>query len=471
MEHVNTRRHLNYPKADWTLFYKCLNNSIHAVLSVGSLSKRLETFCNLLKGPSQRRSPSGQSAKESDLRTNRKQCLEMNHEITTLTEESKRATWHRHRIGFPNLKMPSKLGLLCAPYLVGSLTPLESLYCTKLVHAIDLTKASAFVQEYAKISGRQSDKESRKVVNSLRCLKRSTCTTPRQQIEEAYTPRELKAGKAAGPDGTAPDLKHLSSKGSSVLLNILSSSWRSACVVLLLKKGKDPADMGGYRSIALTSTIRKVMERFIANRLLWWLDEHSALSPWQAGFRKGLSTTDHCLRLMDFCEADTIAIIFNISRAYDRVWRTGLLMSIPKMGAPRPFTGWLSSWLIERTARVRENISIGPSKTFKEGQAQGSVHYPPLFTIYIDDLQAKIEKNTFVSVYADRLQCRRQTTWTVRKRPGNPTSSLMENECSAIHSWFSWVTDTTSSSPLQSMCENSANRCPVVSTISVLWVA
>ena len=67
-----------------------------------------------------------------------------------------------------------------------------------------------------------------------------------------------------------------------------------------------------------------VLDRLIANCLSWWLEEHSALSPWQAGFRKGCSTTDQCLQLPQFfydgfqsnqrCRA--IATFFDISRAY-----------------------------------------------------------------------------------------------------------------------------------------------------------
>ena len=49
VERVNTRRRPNYPNADWSLFHKCFDNGIHAVLSVGSLSKLLEAFWNLLK--------------------------------------------------------------------------------------------------------------------------------------------------------------------------------------------------------------------------------------------------------------------------------------------------------------------------------------------------------------------------------------------------------------------------------------
>ena len=46
VERVHTRRHPNYPIADWPLYHKCLNNCIHAVLLVKSLSKSLEAFGN-----------------------------------------------------------------------------------------------------------------------------------------------------------------------------------------------------------------------------------------------------------------------------------------------------------------------------------------------------------------------------------------------------------------------------------------
>ena len=121
-------------------------------------------------------------------------------------------------------------------------------------------------------------------------------TIPRQQIEEAFTPGEpkqvlsqLKAGKAAGQDGIGTDLlKRLSNKGSSVLLTILNSSSLLNCcpqircsenVVPFLINGKNPADVGSYRQIALTWTKGKVLERLIANHMLCWLEEQRFLAP------------------------------------------------------------------------------------------------------------------------------------------------------------------------------------------------
>ena len=55
----------------------------------------------------------------------------------------------------------------------------------------------------------------------------------RQELEQAFTPEELatalktvKAGKAGGPDGVAPDLlKHLPLNTQKELLFILNASW------------------------------------------------------------------------------------------------------------------------------------------------------------------------------------------------------------------------------------------------------
>ena len=73
------------------------------------------------------------------------------------------------------------------------------------------------------------------------------------------------------------------------------------------------------------------------------------------------------------------------------------------MGVPHCFTEWLSSWSINRRAKMRVNGSIGPSIIFKKSLPQGSTLFTLLFTMYIDDLLAKFNKDTFVSANADDL--------------------------------------------------------------------
>ena len=137
-------------------------------------------------------------------------------------------------------------------------------------------------------------------------------------------------------------LKYLPPAALPVLLHLINTSWttqwcpqswRTAEIIPYLKKGKDPQLIGSYRPIALTSTISKTMERLIVNRLSKFLEDNGILSPWQAGFRKGRSTTDQCLRLSQFVmdgfqskqRLRSIAAFFDFSKAYDQVWRANLL--------------------------------------------------------------------------------------------------------------------------------------------------
>ena len=119
-------------------------------------------------------------------------------------------------------------------------------------------------------------------------------------------------------------------------------AWRTAKIVPFSKKENDPQAVSSYRPIALASTIGKFLERLIANRLSWWLEAKSLLSPWQAGFLKRRCTSDQCLRLSQFVsdgfqstnKERTVHMLFDYFNAYDTVWRTGLLQKMPDIGVP-----------------------------------------------------------------------------------------------------------------------------------------
>ena len=110
VERVIPKRRPGYDKSDWLLYRNSLDNDIHAVSSIGSLSKRLEAFCSLLQraeaevvheeDPQKRdhvyERPTVTAVSETqcaarDLRTNHNKWLEMNDLIIRLIEESMRA--------------------------------------------------------------------------------------------------------------------------------------------------------------------------------------------------------------------------------------------------------------------------------------------------------------------------------------------------------------------------------------------
>ena len=179
---------------------------------------------------------------------------------------------------------------------------------------------------------------------------------------------------------------------------------------------KDPQAVCSYRPIALTSTIGKLLERLIIIRLSCWLEAKSLLSPWQAGFRKRRCTTDQCLRLSQFVSDElqstnkerTVLMLFDYSKAYDTVWRTGLLQKMFDIGVPLRFVQWTTAWLTNRIARVQLNGVTWRCRTFKEALPQGSVLSPLLFVLYINDLLGNFSKSTMVIAYADdfALACR-----------------------------------------------------------------
>ena len=78
-------------------------------------------------------------------------------------------------------------------------------------------------------------------------------------------------------------------------------------------------------------------------------------------------------------------------------------MKMSKVGFPSRFTQLLFSRFIKRTAKVRVIGFIGHTRTFKEGLPHGTILSPLLLTIYIDDLLAECEEDSFVSVYVDDL--------------------------------------------------------------------
>jgi len=118
------------------------------------------------------------------------------------------------------------------------------------------------------------------------------------EVQEGITTLNIK--KTPGPDSVTPKmLKELPRKGLIALLYIFNGILRTqhwpkvlktAEIILIPKPGKGPNDPASYRPISLLSTISKVLERLIANKMITDDKYVNSISDHQFGFRHKHST-------------------------------------------------------------------------------------------------------------------------------------------------------------------------------------
>jgi len=230
---------------------------------------------------------------------------------------------------------------------------------------------------------------------------------------------KLKSKKAPGPDGVSTDmLKHLSNTSKKVLLKIINTSWdtgivpsiwKEAEIIPIPKKGKEKKNPLSYRPISLLSNVGKIMERMVNRRLIYLLESKDILAPSQTGYRKYRNTEDQLALLVQDIENSfqekqkTLAVFFDLSRAFDTVWKEGLMLKLLKAGIRKNMYSWLHHYLHARTARVKLDGVQSRKIKLLEGVPQGGVLSPTLFLLFINDITTTIAKHVENSLHADDL--------------------------------------------------------------------
>ena len=178
------------------------------------------------------------------------------------------------------------------------------------------------------------------------------------------------------------------------------SEWKVAKVIPIPKPGKDHSRPINYRPISLLSSLSKIFEQIIINRLN--LDD---IRDEQFGFRKNHSTVHQISRIAEHVTANfnmkknTGMVLLDVEKAFDTVWHDGLIYKLIARNTEPYLIKIIKSYLKERKFAVSIQEQSSAYKNIPAGVPQGSILGPHLFNIYINDLPNS--KNCCLAIYAD----------------------------------------------------------------------
>nr|AAB04627.1 reverse transcriptase [Chironomus tentans] len=227
--------------------------------------------------------------------------------------------------------------------------------------------------------------------------------------------RNLKNPKSPGLDDVNNILiKNLPPKGFEYLKFIINSClklnhfpkvWKHAKVIPIPKPGKPTNEVSSYRPISLVSSISKILERILLNRINDHLEDNNIIPNQQCGFRTGRSTSHQLIKVIKTAKENinnkksTGMIFLDVEKAFDRVWHNGLLYKMLKLRFPLPLIKTVRSFLSERTFSVFIKGQFSEIKEIKYGVPQGAVLSPTLYNIFTYDIVRETTNN--IALFAD----------------------------------------------------------------------
>ena len=227
--------------------------------------------------------------------------------------------------------------------------------------------------------------------------------------------KTLDTSKATGPDQISQMM--LKQTGDAIVPSLVKlfnlslrsskypSEWKKANVIPIFKKG-DASSIDNYRPVSILSCVGKLFERAVFKYVYNFLRDGNAISIKQSGFKPGDSTVYQLAHLYHiFCEAidkqkDIRVVFCDISKAFDRVWHSGLLAKLKKVGITDDLLNWFRDYLSLRKQRVVINGQSSSWGNVSAGVPQGSVLGPLLFLIYINDITDEAQSSE-IRLFAD----------------------------------------------------------------------
>ena len=223
--------------------------------------------------------------------------------------------------------------------------------------------------------------------------------------EIEFAINKLATGKSSSLDGVYAEHLKYSSNGYKILLaecltsflrhGFLPESFMSVVLVPIIKdKSGQINSKDNYRPIAIASTLSKLLEKILLERLSLYLLTTSH----QFGFKSNHST-DACIYVLKetvdyyITKQSSVYLCFlDATKAFDRVNHNVLFNKLKKRGVPDYMIRILAFWYSNQKMMVRWGNVMSESFTVSNGVRQGGILSPYLFNVYMDDLSIRLKK-------------------------------------------------------------------------------
>ena len=248
--------------------------------------------------------------------------------------------------------------------------------------------------------------------------------TTSEEVERVVL--DLKNKKSAGIDKIKSEvLKEIVLDIKKPLAHLINTAiedgvwpdpFKTAIVKPIYKSG-DKTNVSNYRPISLLTSLNKVFETIIKDRVNKYLNKYKIISEHQFGFREGRSTQDAVALLVheifkNVNEGKAAACVFlDLAKAFDTVSHHKLLNDLEKIGFRGTSLKLLKSYLVGRKQMVEIDGVRSECREVKCGVPQGTVLGPILFIIYINSLLGLSSRGRIISFADDTVIFYSDDSW------------------------------------------------------------
>jgi hypothetical protein len=160
------------------------------------------------------------------------------------------------------------------------------------------------------------------------------------------------------------------------------------CRVIPIFKNGCPSECDNYRPISLLSSISKILEKIVAEKLISHLLSNDLLYAHQYGFLPKRSTDQNLLQIVNYiAEAINdnmycVGVFLDLKKAFDVCSHEILLKKLKKMGINGTAHKWFTTYLQGRSQCVDIDIDI-VFRISRFGYICNTRQYPRAYLIFV----------------------------------------------------------------------------------------